>query len=217
MKRFSLAVALFVVSYATFADQWLPPTPETYSSYFGSYRLTVYPRQDLDPLAFFEDKLAGVEPAGQRTTEQARCEATLEQLVGNHYETLWRKPLVNDVAPVNALISDRSGAFVTFDNWHSMGCCDDTIVIYDRLGNMVRKFALTDILTEEEVSNLPRTVSSTHWSGEHDLDWVEDIEVVSLSIVSNGKFGDSPDVEYKTLQIRLSDGQVIKPGNAPPN
>jgi hypothetical protein len=217
MRRFTLTVALFVVTYATCADQWLSATPETYSSYFGSYRLTVYPRQVSDPLAFFEDKLAAVEPAGQEATEQARCEATLEQLVGSHYEQLWRKPLVNDVAPVSALVSDRSGAFVTFDNWHSKGCCDDTIVIYDRLGNMVRKFALTDILTEKEISNLPRTVSSTHWSGEHDLNWVEDVEVVSLSIVSNGKFGDPPDVEYKTLQIRLSDGQVIKPDHAPPN
>jgi len=217
MRRIALAVALFVVSFATFADQWLPATPETYTSDFGSYRLTVYPRQISDPLAYFEDKLAGKEPAGQVATAQARCEATLEKLVGNHYEELWRKPLVNDVAPVSALVSERSGAIVTFDNWHSIGCCDDTIVIYDRLGDLVRKFALTDILTKQEVSRLPRTISSIHWGGEHDFDWVEDVEVVSLSIVSNGKFSDSPDVEYKTLQIRLRDGQVIAPSHAPSN
>ena len=217
MSRGGLALALILIAARAIADQWLPPTPQTYTSDFGSYRLTVFPRQIESPLAFFQDKTEGTEPAGAVANAPTRCEATMERLVGNHYEELWRHALVNDVAPVTALVSDRSGTFVTFDNWHSIGCCRDTIVIYDAAGGVVRMFALKDLFTKTEIGQFERTVSSIHWGGEHTFRWVDDDEVVELAVVSNGKFPGDSDVEYRRIHIRLRDGAVIQSSDAPPN
>jgi hypothetical protein len=71
------------------ADLWDPPSPKTYSSWYGGYRLTVYP--------------------AERATSRS-CEATLEKLDGNKYVEVWRKPLVNEVAPVDARISEKDMA-----------------------------------------------------------------------------------------------------------
>ncbi|MEX2151554.1 MAG: hypothetical protein WD793_15175 [Steroidobacteraceae bacterium] len=217
MNRVIAAFVLILSAASALADQWLPATPHTYASYFGNYRLTVFPRRISDPLSFFQDKVEGAQPAGQLVNAPQRCEATLERLAGNHYEELWRHPLVNDVAPVSVLVSDRSGAFVTFDTWHAVGCCKDTIVIYDSAGTVIRMFELSDLLSDVEIDQLQRTVSSTHWGGEHDLAWVEDEEIVELAIVANGKFPSDADAEYKTVQIRMRDGAVVETSNAPPN
>ncbi|HEY5755625.1 MAG TPA: hypothetical protein VIU34_07370, partial [Steroidobacter sp.] len=90
------------------ADQWDLPSPKTYGSWYGGYRLTVYP--------------------GERGTSR-HCEATLEKLDGNKYVEMWRKPLVNAISPVSALISERNATFVTFDNWGRTGYGDDVMVI----------------------------------------------------------------------------------------
>ena len=217
MYRAIVAVALVVFAGTTIADQWLPATPQTFVSYFGAYRLTVFPREVSSPLAYFEDLLKGAQPAGQPADGPLHCEATMERLVDNHYVEQWRRPLVNDVSPVTALVSDASGAFVTFDNWHSMGCCGDTVVIYNSAGNVVRKFSLVELLGKTEVSKLARTVSSTYWGGEHQLGWVENSEVVNLKVIVNGKFPGDPDVEYTTMPIRLHDGEILVSKEAPPN
>eukprot|EP01035_Chromulina_nebulosa_P009054 gene9054-12233_t len=59
-----------------------------------------------------------------------------------HWSTVWRKPLVNDVSPVSALVANDGGHVVTFDNWHSMGFGDDAVVIYGPDGAVVRAMAL---------------------------------------------------------------------------
>lgn len=84
------------------------------------------------------------------------------------FHTVWQGPLVNDVAPVNALVS-ATGQVVTFDNWHSAGFGEDAVVIYDVRGKVVRAMGLGDFLPSVYVEALPRSVSSIHWSGGHDL------------------------------------------------
>ena len=136
------------------ADQWEIPSPRTYGSWHGGYRLTVFP--------------------GDRMTSK-RCEATLEKLDGEKYVEVWRKPLVNAIAPVSALISEKDAIFVTFDNWGSTGHGDDVMVIYDGSGTVKRKFSLNDIVPEAEQSKLRRSVSSIHWGDGHVLDHQDNI------------------------------------------
>jgi hypothetical protein len=201
-----LVVALIVVaSFAgsAFADTWFPPTPRTYSSSQGKYRLTVFP----GPVPYFQDKVDGRSPAGQQEPGLRTCEATLERLMENRYELLWRKALVNDVSPVEALVADDDGSFVTFDNWHSMGWGDDVIVVYSGAGDVVKKFALLDIMTKRQVQKLPRSVSSIWWSGNHRL--THDQQAVEVLVVVNGEIEES-EQKYKIVSIRLSDGSVTR-------
>src|SRR5688572_42104 len=90
----------------TYADKWLPPKPQTYESRRGAYRLTVFPAQ---PATDITDSARGA--AIRNPAEQLRCEAVLERLAEDRrrYEQVWRKPLINAVAPVSALISDADG------------------------------------------------------------------------------------------------------------
>ncbi|MCB1634336.1 MAG: hypothetical protein KDI51_07060 [Xanthomonadales bacterium] len=170
MSRILLVLCALLLAPSAWADSWAMPTAKSYASRDGHYRLTIYPRGLAGQLAYFEDKVAGAEPAGQQAGGDESCLAELERLGPGGYETVWQRPLINDVSPVSALV-DVSGAFVTFDNWFSKGYGNDVIVIYDADGNLVRSLALTELLGEHWFEALPRSVSSIWWGGEHKLEW----------------------------------------------
>ena len=186
----SALVFAFIVTSAC-ADSWMAAKVATYTSSRGDYRLTVFPRK----------------PTRAPSNEQSGCESTLEKLVGEKYEVLWRKPLVNEVSPVSAIVSDRDGSFVTFDNWYGMGKGDDVIVIYTGEGEMLKKFALTDIMSQNEYDHLLRTVSSIMWSGKHELDY--DQKVLNVRIVLSGRDGNTTN-NYRTIRIRLDTAEIIE-------
>lgn len=172
-------------------------------------RLTVFPRALAGVVQYFEDEVAKRPNPGQRPGGVPQCSATLEKLDGSGYSLLWRKSLVNGVAPVSALVSDWDGSFVTFDNWHSKGYGEDTVVIYDGSGSIVRKFALTDLMSKKEFDALFRTVSSIWWSGEHRLIDGSPDATLELSVV-RGNDGNAKERQYRTIRIRLRDGDVLK-------
>lgn len=181
-------------SLAVQADQWERPSPRTYSSWYGGYRLTVYP--------------------AERATSRP-CEATLEKLDGNKYVEVWRKRLVNKVAPVSALISEKDASFVTFDNWGKMGRGDDVMVIYDGSGALKRKFALNDFVSEAEQESMMRGVSSIHWGGNHVLD--HQVNILHVVIVGYERKAprwwsiDPPEPKrtFRTIRIGLGTTQII--------
>lgn len=209
MKLLAVVLLLFAAGTA-WSDSWSPPTPTTYASRDGRFRVTVFPRQLAGALPYFEDKVEGREPAGQRPGGPSHCEATLEKLVGDRYEQVWRKPLVNEVAPVTALVSDLDGSFITFDNWHRKGWGNDAIVIYSGSGELRKKFSLTDILSKREFDELPRSVSSIQWDGEHYLDSSEP-PVVHLQVVLRNTYKrDQIQRELKSVKIRLDTAEVVK-------
>ena len=149
------------------ADSWALPERTLYTSPHGTARLTVSPRALKDQLAYYEDKVKGREPAGQRAGETHRtARATLERKVDGKWTTVWTQPLVNEVAPVAALVSDDGAHVVTFDNWGSTGYGDDVVVIYAADGRVVRAMGLRQIVPEIFVEALPRTVSSLQWRGD---------------------------------------------------
>jgi len=193
----TLLLALFVSS-SSQADSWFGPTPKTYSSSFGTYRLTVFP--------------------GQRSGADigTACEALLEILDGRKYTELWRRPLQNEVAPVDVLVSNQGGRFVTFDNWASMGYGDTAIVVYNEAGEVVRKLALTDVMSQELFERQVRTVSSIWWRGDIRL-WMvqessnEHYEVAEVHVnAGRGSAGPDPDPNGPVVRIRLSNGSVVQ-------
>lgn len=214
VTRCVFAAMLLLGAGTTNADSWLPPMPETFVSADGQARVTITPRPIGGALPYFEDKVAGKEPAGQRPDNGQRSPvAALERRQDGKWRQVWKLPLVNDVGPVNALVANGGRYLVTFDNWHSAGYGPDAVVIYDGEGRLVRKFALEDFLPEAYVAQLPRSVSSLWWGGDHAL--ANDDETLLLHVVEPTEENESSDRPRTVpLRIRLADGQVLPPAGA---
>jgi hypothetical protein len=203
----ALAVLLFVGG-AAIADSWPPPKVETYGSLDGRWRLTTVPRGIRSPLAFFEDKVEGREPAGQSPNGSPEARGKLERVLGRDRRiTVWNIKLVNDVAPVRALVSDDGDHVVTFDNWHMVGRGEHVVVIYGEDGRLVRSFTLEEILPDFWIKALPHSVSSTHWGGDHKLD----DGVLRLQVVVPQEGGLQEEPTFVDLAIDLETGQMIAP------
>jgi TonB family protein len=100
---------------------------------------------------------------------------------------------------VSALVAN-DGSLATFDNWHSMGYGDDVIAIYRRDGSLVRKFALSDLMSEDDILWLSRSVSSIWWSGKHRIDNIAHALVIGV---------DGP--TSTEIPISLSSGALLVP------
>lgn len=215
MRRYvaSKIVVLLIILpwiFPAYADKWLPPKPATYTSRGGAYRLTIFPAQESD----VAQASRGANP---ESDDSPRCEAVLERLdaSGRRYEQVWRKPLINVVAPASALVSDADGSFVTFDNWGRMGWGDDVIVLYSASGAQRKRFALTDIMSDSDVKRLPRTASSVHWGGQHELDYdgrTLKVRIVAAEGVSAGERDDGyveQDGEFRVVRIDMNSGKIL--------
>lgn len=203
-KRLRLIAALTLLVEALLAstaraDSWLPPSVQTINSADGRARLTITPRAIESPLSYFQDRVQGREPAGQRAGAGARHPVGRLQVRENgRWRTVWERPLLNDVAPVRALVANGGRRVVTFDNWHSMGHGDHVIVIYDEAGQPIRSLRLDEVLPDYYIEALPHTVSSLWWGGEHRLDEGADRLILSIAVPSpdqnprSGPFLDLP-------------------------
>jgi hypothetical protein len=170
----------------------------------------VFPLEYKGALGYSHLELTGSKPPAARSAGgNANCEATLEKWVGRRYEELWRKPLVNDVSPVSALVSDDDGSFVTFDNWGPLGFGDDdVIVIYTGSGDLVKKFALRDIMTEKEYENFVTAYNNfwiDSWGGKHILGQAAVVVRVTTSAEK-----DEEKRTYRDVRISLVDGSLVK-------
>lgn len=211
MKLLSILFALLLAlnSSTAFADSWAPPTVETYQSANGQFRLTVIPRELESALDFFEDSVAGRDRPGQARGGSGQATGILERkLDSGGWSQIWLEPLVNDVAPVRAIVSDGGRYVVTFDNWHFIGMGDQTVVIYDRQGAPIRSLALTDFLPDDYVMALPRSTSSIHWGGEHRFS--EDGERLILQILVPREGRPFGDPEFVEMEIGLDSGEPIE-------
>lgn len=167
---FILLLAFFLLGslQLAHADSWLPPAPMSFFSAGENYQLYIEPgttevrAEEIHP----EDAAAGEKPHGA-----SPCLATMKKKnEDGSFSELWTRALENPVLPVDALVAGDGSFFVTFDDYGSIGTSDNTVVIYDGEGKMIRKYALTQLLSEEEYAAVPRTVSSLMWyEGAHEL------------------------------------------------
>lgn len=134
---------------------------------------------------------------------------------GRRYEQVWRKSLINIVAPVSALVSDADGSFVTFDNWGRRGWGDDVIVLYSASGTLNKQFALTDIMSDSDFNRLPRSASSVHWGGQHELDYDSrtlKVRIVAAEGLSAGERDGGyveQDGEFRVVRIDVNSGKIL--------
>jgi hypothetical protein len=187
------------------ADSWMLPETETYFSPGKGCRLTVVPRDLEDQLAYFEAKMASAEKPGQRPGGPPQAQGTLERrLPDGQWERIWSRTLVNDVAPVDALVSDRMDYVVTFDNWHSVGFGDDAIVIYDIAKNGVRTFSVEKLLGPDYFAALPRSVSSVQWRSDARIEGPE----LVIDVVVPGEADANAPGKSVALAIDLASGKT---------
>ena len=215
MRHFHLVaaiIALLMLSAATArADSWALPRETIVKSPDRTVRLVITPRRLSSQLDYFTDKVAGRDPAGQAPGDgSATATARLERRTfPGIWRTVWQAPLVNEVAPVEALVANGGRYVVTFDNWHMVGFGDHVVVIYGRDGKLIRSLKLQDILPEDYILALPRSVSSMWWGGEHALS--EDGERLILRIVVPSGGSSSEEDETIPLAVDLASGAVAPP------
>ena len=193
------------------ADSWALPEVEKYYSANKNFYLEVTPKKLESQLSYFQDKVDGKDNAGAvKEAKENHAKASFYARNGNgSYKRVSSFPLVNEVSPVSAIVSDQGDYVVTFDNWHSVGYGDDAIVIYRADGKLVKKFGLEELLTEGDIATFSRSVSSMWWSGEHYIDATGKLLV--LKIVSNRKSAYDDKAQFHELKIELSSGTPLEP------
>ncbi|MEM7702692.1 MAG: hypothetical protein AAF251_12200 [Pseudomonadota bacterium] len=131
------------------ADSWPPATSWSEVSPCGAYRFTAHP----PPLDDFYPKNEGDRPEG-----------VLERQLGKEgWQEVWRKPLVNEIGPLSAIVSDDGRYVVTFDNWYSTGYGENVIAIYNENGSLVRSMPLTALIPDDYIETLETSTSSVRW------------------------------------------------------
>jgi hypothetical protein len=203
------SVAMLFAALPSSGDTWSPATRTSYLSPDKGTRFTVVPRELKDRLSYFSDKVDGKHAAGQQPGGTPQALGILERRSGNAWTKIWQVPLVNDVAPVSALVANGGGHVVTFDNWHSVGFGDDVVVIYRGDGSLVRSLKLTDILPEDYVRALPTSVSSKWWGGEHVLSRDRQQVVLKVVVPSADNPAGPPPRGYIDARIDLATGAVM--------
>jgi hypothetical protein len=210
---FSIAFILFVIGplASMQADSWSLPKKEKYYSANKKYYLEVTPKKLESQLKYFEDKVEGRENAGAlKEIKNNRARGAFyarSAVIG--YSKKSQFPLLNEVSPVSALVSNNGAYFVTFDNWHSVGYGDNVVVIYQSNGDLIKKFALDELLTKSDIETLPRSVSSIHWEGEHYIDEARGLLV--LRVVAPGKRSWEDGATFHELKIELATGRTLEP------
>lgn len=193
------------------ADTWSLPKKEKYYSPNKKYYLEVTPKKLEGQLQYFSDKVDGKENAGaDKRVKDNRAKGTFyARSEEGGYLRRWQVALVNEVAPVDVIVSNKGDYVATFDNWHSMGYGDDVVVIYNSLGGLVKKFALADLLTEGDIDTFKQSASSLWWGGKHYIDEAKGLLV--LKIVSNGADTWDDKATFHELKIELATGRPLEP------
>lgn len=194
-----------LVPTAAVADSWAEPKVAVTASVNGAYRLTVTPRPISDQLDFFEDKIAGREPAGQAEGQPDTATARLERRESDgSWSVVWDRSLVNDVAPVSVLVSDDGRYVVTFDNWSSVGFGDDVVVIYGNDGTLIRSMGLPEIVPSYFIDGFAQSVSSLNWR--HRSTRIVG-DRLQLAIFEPGVPFEAAEGPFYTIGIRLATGE----------
>jgi Gram-negative bacterial TonB protein C-terminal len=200
-KILVVAICLLSCPFIVKADTWLLPETKKYCSQNKKFCLKVEPKKLESQLSYFQDKVNNRENAGaDKKLAENFCKGTFYA----KGKKLWKVKLDNEVAPVEVLVSNNGDYVITFDNWHGTGYGDNVVAIYETsTGKLLRKVGLEDFLTDSDIYNLPHSVSSIKWSGEHQIDYVK--KNLVLKVVKPSKNRN----EFFDVRIDLVNGKVL--------
>ena len=147
-----MVAALIGAAAAARADLWVFPSEQNYYSENDAYYLRVVPGN------------------GDKDASATLYEVVVDAEVGGDALKKWSRDLENPVAPHKVLVADSGEYVVTFGDWGRVGYGPNVVVIYGPEGEIIHKYALEEILTEEEINAVTSTTSSRFWAYEHNLD-----------------------------------------------
>lgn len=204
-----IIISVFIFAISVKADTWALPEKRTVCSENNKFCLKVIPKKLDSQLSYFQDKVDEKENAGaDKKIKENYCKGIFyaRDAKGGLRE-LWKIKLVNEVSPVNILVSNQGDYVVTFDNWHGVGYGDDVVAIYETTkGNLIKNLSLSDFLTENDIYNLPTSTSSIWWGGKHSINKENNQLVLQ---VTKGKSSFERDADFFTITIELSTGRII--------
>ena len=170
------------------ADSWEAPTEQDYYSANQAYYLHVVPGD------------------GAKHASAALYEVVVDAEAGGDALLKWSRELLNPTAPYQVLVADSGEYVVTSDDWGGLGYGPNVVVIYGPGGELVKQFALEDLLTEEELAAVPLTVSSRWWRGDNELD--EAAGAVVLKVIAGGVTEEGK-ARTRDLRVALATGEVL--------
>lgn len=203
LAALGIAVIMLCFGSAARADSWAPPERRETLSVNGQFRFTAYPASDGKVRAFHKDE--GKSHSAVRPSATGRLE---RKRARGGWETVWKAPLANLIAPTDALVTDDGRYVVTFDNWYSTGHGENVIVIYRADGSIVRSMTLTDLVPDYYKDVLSHSVSSIFWRDHAELS--PNGQVVSVDVFEAGAtfLSETSSVRFR---IALEDGTVTAP------
>jgi hypothetical protein len=217
MRTLSIFLASIAMPLGLVADSWLPPQTKIFSSDNGKYLLQVEPRAMESFPELPEDKAANDQKRKAAGLNED-CWATLfakddepHRATSNEFRPAWRQKLVNEVAPMQAIISDDGKYVVTTDDYGRLGDGENVVVIYSE-GELVRRYPLTAFVPKSAIENyeIPQSVSSIDWAGTHRIDSKNGLLELEVWQSGNPVNRDkSETIKYRTVTIRLSDGEIV--------
>lgn len=128
------------------ADKWPAPEIRDYYSADSSYFVRIFPL--TVPAKYYKWQQASPKKKRHfraKDTVLVPCCAMLYERTKTTPRLVWKQNLVNQVAPVEAVVSNDSRYVVTFDNHHSMGYGEDVMVVYDYQGSLLKQYSLEQI------------------------------------------------------------------------
>ena len=137
---------------AALADQWIRPAEAGAISPDGRVVVRVIPGESWGEVEGFK---------GAPTGKHAAARFYRLDAAGTAFVQEREQELLNPVMPVFFTVTDEGG-LVTLDNWHNAGY-GPVLVIYAPSGAVVKRYELKDLYSEEQIRQVPVSVSSIWW------------------------------------------------------
>ena len=146
-----------------------------------------------------------VTPHREPFEHPGHCRAELYRLRDEQRELIWGRHLINNTAPVDAVVADSGKYVVTMDEWHQYG--ELPLVIYGRRGELIESHKLHSVENpyggkyDRFVEGVRATFSGPNWR--------------KNSLVFFGPRDETLFIRLRagsTRIVRLKDGEVMTEG-----
>ncbi|MBL4889792.1 MAG: type II secretion system protein GspG [Candidatus Lindowbacteria bacterium] len=137
------------------ATEWTDPDITKHVSHNNKFRFVVTPRKQIAKDEIDEDTSA----------DKFHCwgELFAQDTAGN-LTSIWRKKLINPIAPVRVSVENQGRFVATIDDWYHAGFGPRAVVLYDDRGVLVKRWPLEEILNQEEINlYTSQTITSLLW------------------------------------------------------
>jgi hypothetical protein len=183
MKRLlRLPINIFIlsgllISMTAKADFWDNPRVKTYYSENKEFKLVITPKMTSDKYYLWyyyksnkhpqtkkilRKKEKFIRNISEHDTIRIPCTGELYQINGTDSVLIWKRPFLNEVCPVYAIVSNDGSSIATFDNWYSIGYGVNVLVVYDNKGNARKTYKLEEI-SPFPLNDYSMSISSLYW------------------------------------------------------